>query len=444
MDIKVRELKVEARGLLRAGQLGAALAALDHVLAANPLDYDCRLRMADLLVQLGDGPGAAAIYRALAMHNVRAGHPLPAIVACRALEELGEQTYDIIDQMAWIYSHGSSSLAKFATRQAPVDEEASIPRPQLPAGEAPAAIIERARRRALDFSMFTDYPSQFLPIAFLSELPHADFAPVIRALRVRRLGDGELVIREGEPGVAFYLMAGGQVRVFVTNALGQQVERARLHETALFGEMALLTAQPRTASVQAIDEADVLELGRDALTALAAEVPSLGGVLDRFARERLLRNLFATSPLFKPFDRQQQLDLISRFDGHEVAEGTQIIQEGAPGLGLFVILAGEVAVTKRQSEAGGEETEVPLARLRAGEMFGEMSLINHQPTSASVRAASRSTILFLGRDYFQRLIAALPEIRQYFEALSERRSLESQLVLDTDERQAEPDAGLLI
>lgn len=444
MAIKVRELKAEARGLARAGQLGAALAALDHVLAANPLDYDCRLRMADLLAALGDGPGAAAVYRALAVHNVRAGHPLPAVVACRALEEMGEQTYDIIDQMAWIYSHGSSSLAKFATRQAPVDEDASIERPELAHDQPPAATIERARKRALDFSMFTDYPSQFLPIAFLSELPHGDFAPVVRALKVRRFPDGELVIREGEPGVAFYLMAGGQVRVFATNTLGKQIERARLHETALFGEMSLLTAQPRTASVQVVDEADVLELSREGLTALAAEVPSLGGVLDRFARERLLRNLFATSPLFKPFNRQQQMDLIRRFDGHEVAAGTQIIQEGAPGLGLFVILAGEVEVTKRQSEADGGETEVSLARLRAGEMFGEMSLINHQPTSASVRAASRSTILFLGRDYFQRLIVALPEIRQYFEGLSERRNLESQLVLDTDESPADPHADLLI
>ena len=68
-------------------------------------------------------------------------------------------------------------------------------------------------------------------------------------------------------------------------------------------------------------------------------MPSIGAALDRFARERLLKNLLATSPLFKPFNRQQQMDLIRRFDGHEVAAGTLIIQEGAAGLGLFVVLA---------------------------------------------------------------------------------------------------------
>jgi CRP-like cAMP-binding protein len=233
--------------------------------------------------------------------------------------------------------------------------------------------------------------------------------------------------------VAFYLVGSGQVRVFATDSLGRQTDRAHLHESALFGEMSLLTAQPRTASVQVVGEADILELGRDTLNALAAQLPTLAAALDRFARERLLKNLLATSPLFRPFNRQQQLDLIRRFDGHEVAAGTEIIREGAAGLGLFVVLAGEVEVTKRQpATEGAPEVEVPLARLRAGEVFGEMSLINNQPTSASVRAARRSTILFLARDYFQRLIQALPEIRRYFEELSERRGMESQLVLGSE------------
>jgi CRP-like cAMP-binding protein len=435
MTITVRDLKAEARMLVRAGELGAALAAYDHILATDPLDYDCRLKIAHVLTALGDTAGAAAVYRALAIHNLRAGHPLPAIVACKELERMGQMSEDIVAQLASTYSHGAPALARFAARQAPVDQNASIPRPDLTGGEPPAETANRARARALDFSVYAQYPEQFLPLPFLSELPADDFAPVIRALKVRRLADGELVIREGEPGVAFYLVASGQVRVFATDSLGRQTERTRLHETALFGEMSLLTAQPRTASVQVIDEADLLEVGRDSLTALAAEIPTLAAALDKFARERLLKNLLATSPLFKPFNRQQQMDLIRRFDGHEVAAGTEIIREGDAGLGLFVVLAGEVEVAKRQppAEAGAAPGgEVALARLRAGEVFGEMSLINHQPTSASVRAVRRSTVLFLGREYFQRLIQALPEIRHYFEELAERRGLESQLVLGTD------------
>ena len=428
----VRALKAEARVLLRAGELGAALAAYDHILGTNPLDYGARLRIGDLIARLGDGAGAAEIYRALALHNVRAGHALPAIVACKELDRLGQATDDVVAQMAALYGQGSASLGK-AARQAPVEEDASIAKPDLTSVENAPEIANRARARALDFSVYTRYPQTYLPLPFLSDLPAAAFGPVIRALNVLRLSDGDFVIREGEPGVAFYLVGSGQVRVFATDSLGRQTDRAHLHESALFGEMSLLTAQPRTASVQVVGEADILELGRDALNALAAQIPTLAAALDRFARERLLKNLLATSPLFRPFNRQQQMDLIRRFDGHEVAAGTEIIREGAAGLGLFVVLAGEVEVTKRQPATdGAPEVEIPLARLRAGEVFGEMSLINNQPTSASVRAARRSTILFLERDYFQRLIQALPEIRRYFEELSERRGMESQLVLGSE------------
>ena len=209
--------------------------------------------------------------------------------------------------------------------------------------------------------------------------------------------------------------------------------------------MSLLTQQPRTASVQVVDEADILELSRESLAVLTAEVPSLGVVLDKFARERLLKNLLATSPLFRPFNHQQQLDLIRRFDGHEIAAGTVVIREGDAGQGLFVVLSGEVEVSKRQAGGG----ELSLARLRAGDVFGEMSLISNQPTTATVTAARDSTILFLARDYFQRLIAALPTIRQYFQELAQRRDVEIRLAVWQDEeagsgRHTSPDARVIV
>jgi CRP-like cAMP-binding protein len=440
MGIKLGELKAEARTLLRAGEIGAALTAFDHILASNPLDYDSRLKIADLLVSAGDREGAVALYRAVALHDIRSGHALPGLIACKRLEALGERTDDLIDTLSGLYAHGAPTLAKFAARQAPVDMDSEVPRPDLTKVPDVAAAASRARARALDFSVFVQYPEQFLPLPFFSELPREVFRPVVRALLLRRLGHGDFVIREGEPGVAFYLVATGQVRVFATQG-GQQVERGRLHEGALFGEMSLLTQQPRTASVQVVDEADILELSRESMAALTREVPSLAVALDKFARERLLKNLLATSPLFRPFNHQQQLDLIRRFDGHEVAAGTVIIREGEAGQGLFVVLAGEVEVSKQQATGA----ELALARLRAGDVFGEMSLLTNQPTTATVTAARPSTILFLARDYFQRLVQALPAIRQYFEDLSQRRDIETRLALgDEGERHTSPDARVIV
>src|SRR5262249_14066376 len=158
-------------------------------------------------------------------------------------------------------------------------------------------------------------------------------------------------------------------------------------------------------------------IDRAAIGRLCAEVPVLNERLDKFARERLLKNLLATSPLFKPFDHQQQMDLLKRFEGHDLEPGTVIIREGDAGQGLFVILLGEVEVLRRDP-AGNDKT---VAKLGAGEALGEVSLLGDTATSATVRTLSRTTIRFLGRHYFRRLVQALPPLRQYFEELSKHR-----------------------
>jgi CRP-like cAMP-binding protein len=111
------------------------------------------------------------------------------------------------------------------------------------------------------------------------------------------------------------------------------------------------------------------------------------------------------------------MELVKRFEGHDVAPGTVLIQEGDAGKGLFVVLLGEVEVAR--TDAAGRNRV--LARLGAGELFGEMSLLGDRPTTATVRATTPTTILFLGRDYFRRLVGALPQLRQYFEELSKQR-----------------------
>jgi CRP-like cAMP-binding protein len=265
--------------------------------------------------------------------------------------------------------------------------------------------------------VFVQYPEQFLPVAFFSELPPELFPAAVKMARLVRAGDGDVVFREGDPGSAFYFVAAGEVRVVaggkpLDGRPTRAVELTRLCEGALFGEMALMTDQPRTASIQVVGEADLLEVSRAAVAELIRAVPVLAERLDRFARERLLKNLIATSPLFKPFDNQQQMELVRRFEGIDMAAGTTVIRENEIGQGLFVILLGEVEVVQHGK---------PVARLRSGELFGEMALLGDHPTNAEVRTIVPTSILFLGRDYFRRLVSALPALRKYFEDLSRSR-----------------------
>ena len=91
-------------------------------------------------------------------------------------------------------------------------------------------------------------------------------------------------------------------------------------------------------------------------------------------------------------------------------------------------LTGEVEIVKRDVTG----TDVPVATLKSGEVFGEIALLRGTPATATVTAARQSTVLFLGRDYFERLVEAVPEIRQYFEQLTEDRLVETQIALEGD------------
>jgi CRP-like cAMP-binding protein len=221
--------------------------------------------------------------------------------------------------------------------------------------------------------------------------------------------------------------------VFATDGLGRNTELAKLGEGAVFGEMALLSAQPRSASVACVTEVDLLEVGRQSLAALADELGPVAEALHGFTRERLLGNLMATSPLFKPFTRMQQRDLLRRFTSHDVATGTVVIQEGEEGRGLFVVLSGELDVSRRAADGA----VVPLGGLKTGDVFGEMSILHNARTAATVTATRAATVLFLAREVVSRMVAGVPEIRSYLEALAEEREIDNQLALGEDETPAD-------
>jgi CRP-like cAMP-binding protein len=423
MNTTLGQVHGEARRLFLEADYARALRAYDHILAHVPTDQEVRRHIADVLARVGLADEAAQVYRALARHDVRAGHPLPAVVAAAALSELGQPDDELLGLVADTYAAGSGQLARFAVRQAPPSPATSLPAPELEVPEPFDLVADRARQRALDLSGAAEYPAQLHPVPFLSDLEREPLLAVLRSLEVRRLRDGEVVTRQGQPGDALYLLAAGEVRVVVEET-GSEREVARLFEGTLFGEMALVTGQPRSASVVAAGHADVLEVSRAALARATAAQPVVREVLDRFARERLIRNLLQTSPLFTPFTPAQQTDLLRRFEGHDVAPGTVVIQQGEPGVGLFVVLTGDLEVVTSDGDQA-----VPLAELGPGDIFGEMSLLTHQPTNASVRARQQTTLLFLARTYVERLASAIPEVRDYFQGVAAQRARDNSLTL---------------
>ena len=87
--------------------------------------------------------------------------------------------------------------------------------------------------------------------------------------------------------------------------------------------------------------------------------------------------------------------------------GEVIFHAGDPGDALFILLSGEVKISL-PSEAGEEAI---LVRLRPGDVFGELALLDGAPRSATATALSAAETVVLPRDRFRELIAREPAVR---------------------------------
>jgi CRP-like cAMP-binding protein len=87
----------------------------------------------------------------------------------------------------------------------------------------------------------------------------------------RLYGEGETIVRQGDAGHSMFVISRGRVRV--VEASGREL--AVFAEGGYFGEMSLLTGQPRSASVQAVDECQVVELTSASLREVALANPDV-------------------------------------------------------------------------------------------------------------------------------------------------------------------------
>jgi serine/threonine-protein kinase len=90
---------------------------------------------------------------------------------------------------------------------------------------------------------------------------------------------GTLIVREGDAGRSAFVIEKGRCRAFKTTADGKRESLREMGAGEIFGEMALLTEGPRTASVEAVDAVTVRELTADALTAEMGQTFFVGRLL---------------------------------------------------------------------------------------------------------------------------------------------------------------------
>ena len=139
----------------------------------------------------------------------------------------------------------------------------------------------------------------------------------------------------------------------------------------------------------------------------AAERKSKISAVSQFAG--LLRSI----DTFSALGEDDLLDLAALLTMKEFDYGFPIVQKGEPGENLFIILTGEVEVI--------DDDGVALNEMKAGDVFGEMSLLTGERVSATIMAAQPCQIATLNNKNFRHILQRFPALQVFFYKLMARR-----------------------
>jgi tetratricopeptide (TPR) repeat protein len=279
---KKDQLTSELSKFVEQAQWVKAVPALQRLIDLEPNNPQYHLRMGDYSLKAGNKAAAVKAYYQAADLFGKAGFTLKGVAAYKMILKIAPhemQAATLMKTLVASYGAGFGVAALDDPPPQPVaaEEEADIPIGVTPEPEPapdPAPTVPDEKSVHLLFASFTS----------------EELGGVVDNLAPMQFVDGERIIGEGEEGDAMYLISRGGGKV-VKQIEGQEVVLGELREGEFFGEMSLLVSCPRSASVFAMGDTEVLRLKADDLFDLIKQFPRLGEILDEFyeRRSRLMR-----------------------------------------------------------------------------------------------------------------------------------------------------------
>ncbi len=217
---------------------------------------------------------------------------------------------------------------------------------------------------------------------------------------------GQLIVREGDPADALYLLVAGRARMIRRGDRGEELSLGTLRPGETFGEGGFADRAIHSATVRASGEVEALRLDRSVFDALLKRRPEVREFFELQARHRHLQHFFREFKVFSTLPPEAVGSLLRALEPVEVAEGEVIIAEGDPPGPMYIIEDGRCRV-----HIGVEGRRRNVAFLRRGEFFGELSVFHNQPREGTVEAVTPCRLLRLTRETYADLLAQHAEFR---------------------------------
>jgi CRP-like cAMP-binding protein len=228
-----------------------------------------------------------------------------------------------------------------------------------------------------------------LPI--FDDVPEDVLSDLAGRVKLRTFAPGQPVVRQGERADAFYVVRSGTLNIVEEDPDGNDQVLRTITRGESFGELGLVEAAPRAATVRALEEAQLFEVDKGTFDRLLADMihvpefaPTLQAVND-------LRELSAFSHL----EPDQLNELLEHGEWVNVPPGETIIEQGEAGDAFYAIRSGQMEVLKDGEQVG---------TVGPGSYVGEIALLLDVPRTATVRARTPVRAYRLDREGFDALV----------------------------------------
>jgi len=226
---------------------------------------------------------------------------------------------------------------------------------------------------------------------------------------------GDVIVKQGDPADSFYVLTTGRARAVKIKPDGEEIPLGVLKPGDAFGEAALAEGGTRSATVRCSTAVDVLRIDRDDFLQLVSQEPDLKQSIETTGRNRALQSFLYQFSNFGRLPTPVLRSMIEKFKPVSVQKADLIIREGDDAGPLFIIEKGRA---RAFTALNGREHN--LAFYREGDFFGELSILNGSPRTASVEAFTDCQLLSLEPGAVQALRHRFPE---FDKLLGERLAL---------------------
>ncbi|KAM4712506.1 cGMP-dependent protein kinase 2 [Anableps anableps] len=221
---------------------------------------------------------------------------------------------------------------------------------------------------------------------FLSRLDDEQIAMMVDLLMSSHYKPGEEVIKEGSEGDSMYIVAAGEL---IVTQSGRDLRT--LNKGDVFGELAILYNCKRTATVKAKTHVHLWCMERQTYRTIITNK-------SKKKREQLM-GFLKTSRTLKDLNNAQLSKIIDSMEEVKFQDKEAIVREGTEGNTFYIILKGEVLVTKN---VNGHQKQI--RRMGKGEHFGEQALIREILRTATCTADGPVTCFSIDKEVFEETI----------------------------------------